>query len=454
MIRNLTLAIATFFTCFSLHSISTAENAYIPIRQSVASGTYHSPNYLSLVKSAAGIEEAYQTFSGVVAKTYPHVVGRFGRDEILINALQKNRTQRRPLLGLYAEERFIDANREAGWRKVNSPFAPQRDVWRRVNGRIEYGQIKVHGLSRGARSSQELAGVYLQSMRKDSGRGQASLFLVPDDHVDAINRLIDQRHSASSRRGDVGEATWLQNQKVRVSPLGFTYEMLSRDADLAEKEARARIVAKYAGRMITVIFLSGLPAYETYRWSTGQISNSDFGIQLGKSGSTVTVSLATSFLISKSDFFMVSPYRAGGVVSGVVFLAEESWLIYRYGGFFNAFSSPDFVVSTGGNLGAAALGLIGAVEGGKFGVILGTPAGPWGMAIGGGIGGLAGGAIGGIVGYLGGATLTDLMLETFSPEFYYGMKVDAIADAEQKICKEIDKLSDLSNPLPVIGNSQ
>lgn len=273
MIRNCTLVIVTLFIGISLPSVATAKSAYVPIRQSVARGTYHSPNYLSVVNSAVGREGAYQTFSGVVGTKYPHAVGRFGKDEILVHALQKQRTQRRQLLGLYAEDRFVDVNREAGWRKVNNQFAPQRDVWRRVDGRIEFGQIKVHGLGHSAPTLQELAGVYLESMRKDSGRGQASLFLVPDDHVDAINRLIDQRHSVALRRGDIREATWLLKQKARVSPLGVTYETLSREADLAQQAGRARIVARYAGPLITVVYLAGTSAYETYRWSSGQISS-------------------------------------------------------------------------------------------------------------------------------------------------------------------------------------
>ena len=53
-----------------------------------------------------------------------------------------SRPQRRLLLGLYAEERFVEANRDLGWRKVADRFAPQRDVWRRVDGRIQYAQVE------------------------------------------------------------------------------------------------------------------------------------------------------------------------------------------------------------------------------------------------------------------------------------------------------------------------
>jgi hypothetical protein len=95
------------------------------------------------------------------------------------------------------------------------------------------------------------------------------------------------------------------------------------------------------------------------------------------------------------------------------------------------------------------------VEGGKLGLAwgaaIGTCFGPEGTAPGAAIGGVVvgmfGGAVGGIVGYLGGATMTDWMLETFSPDFYYGMKIDAIDNAEARLKSNIERLSGLSNPL-------
>jgi len=447
-------ALALFFACVAGIAEIKGAPAYVPLRQSVATGTYHSPNYLSVVNSAIGREISYQTFTGVVGEQYRHSVGRFGKDEVLVRALQKQRARRAQLLGHYAEERFVQVNRDAGWQKVSNRFAPQRDVWRRIDGRVEFGQIKVHGLGRSATTMQQLAAVYLESMRKDSGRGQARLFLVPDDHIDSIRGLIDERHSAAVRRGGTREATWLLKQRERLARLGATYETLSHEADLAQQAGRSRVVAKYAGPAITVIFLAGSTGYETYRWSTGQSSGAEFAMQMGKTGSVVTLGHGTSYLIAKSDFLMASPYRAGGVVTAVIFLAEEGWLIYQYGGFSNAFSSPAFFVKSGGNLGAATLGLIGFVEGAKLGVIIGTPFGPWGTFSGGGVGGIAGGAIGGIVGYMGGAALTEWYLETFSPEFYYTMKLEEIDRAELKLHREIDRLSDLSHPLSSVAVTQ
>ena len=110
-------------------------------------------------------------------------------------------------------------------------------------------------------------------------------------------------------------------------------------------------------------------------------------------------------------------------------------------------------MKSGGNFGAATLGLIGFIEGGKLGLgwgaAVGTLFGPEGTAPGAAIGGMVvgvfGGAVGGIVGYLGGAAMTDWMLETFSPDFYYGMKLDAINKAEERLRSDIKSLSDLSN---------
>lgn len=453
---------STLWSIFALlfaYAAGTTEvngaTAYVPLRDSVATGTYYSPNYLSVVKSAVGRESAYQMFSKVIEEHYRHSVDRFGKDEVLVRALQRQRGERARVLGLYAEERFVEMNRDAGWQKVNNRFASQRDVWRRVDGRVEYAQIKVHGLGRSATTMRELAAVYLESMREDSGRGQARWFLVPDDHLDAIKELIDKKHSEAVRRGDDAEAAWLLKQRERLAPLGVDYDTLSHEADLAQQVGRARIVAKYAGPAISAMFLVGSTAYETFRWSSGQSSGAEYVMRMGKTGSFTAIGFGTSWLIAKSEFLMANPYRTGGFTTAASFLVEMGWLIYEHGGLSNALSSPEFFVQLGANLGAATLGLIGGIEGGKLGLALGATIGTWfgplgtapGAVIGGVLGGAVGGAVGGIAGYLGGAALTEWMLETFAPELYYKMKLEEIEKAEAKFRREIDRLSDLSCPL-------
>ena len=442
--------LVTVLVGFLQPSIVTAENAYVPIRQLVARGMYTPPNYLSTVNGAIGRENAYQMFSNVVEARYGGKVSKLGKDEALVRYLQKQRIQRNIFLGLYSEDRFVKMNPE--WKKVKDPFATQRDVWRKVNGQLQYGQIKVHGIGKSASTLPQLAEVYLASMRKDSGRGQASLFLVPNDHLDAISSHIDKKRTAALTSGKKDEAAWLQKQKDRLSPLGVTFKTLSREGDLAEQGSRSRIVARYAGPVIAVAFIALSPLYETYRWSSGKISGSELGLNLGKSGATLTLSIATSFLVSKSEFLRNSPYRAGGAVAGVIFIAEEGFLIYQYGGFSNAFSAPGFWIQSGGNFGAAALGLIGMGEGAMIGSFIGTSILPGpGTIIGGILGGVVGGYGGGVVGYLGGAWVTDWLLETMSPEFYYGMKVDSITKMESKFSKQIENLRDLSKPLASVG---
>lgn len=180
----------------------------------------------------------------------------------------------------------------------------------------------------------------------------------------------------------------------------------------------------------------------------------DFAVQVGRTGSVFTIGVATAYLASKSVWVMANPYRAGGIISAVFFLAEEGWMIHQYGGFRAAFADPGFCVKTGANLGAAVLTTIGFVEGGKLGVMIGTPFGPFGAPIGGCIGAIAGASIGGLVGYCGGAALTDSMLQTLSPKFYYGMKFDEIARTEKLFRSELDRLLDLSNPLVPTPDTQ
>ena len=97
-----------------------------------------------------------------------------------------------------------------------------------------------------------------------------------------------------------------------------------------------------------------------------------------KTGTLVGVGHATSYLLAKSAWFMKRPLVAAGTVAGVLFLAEQGWLAYEFHGFRNAFASPAFYVRSGGNLGAIALGSIGAVGGAELGLGIGVWFGPYG----------------------------------------------------------------------------
>jgi hypothetical protein len=425
------------------------QAAYAPIRQVVARGRYYSPNYLTLVKATVGREDAYRMMQTVLSEHYGRGSTRYGRDNYLVYALRKSRSygSRQILLGRFAEERIIEVNPEQGWQKVKDRFAKQRDVWRRVNGNIEYGQLKVHGLGKTNNTLPKLGNEYIRSMRKDSGRGQASQFLVPDDHVEVIETQLSEKRTTAVRRGDSGEVVWLDKQQKRLQPMGVDYATLDGEATLAEKAAKARIVAKWAGPAITVAFLLGKTGYDAYRWHNGGLSDSGFLVQVGKTGSTFTVGFGTGYLLAKSEWFKSRPLRAGGVVTIVLFLAEEAWLVHQYGGFNSAFSSPPFLVQSSGNLGAAAFGLVGMFGGAKLGVAAGAWFGPQGATIGGLLGGIAGGAAAGAAGYWGGAKLSNWLLETLDPEFYYGMKTEQVDKAKSRFQQEIDRLRDLSRPL-------
>jgi hypothetical protein len=272
--------------------------------------------------------------------------------------------------------------------------------------------------------------------------------------VDAIKGLIDERHAAAVRSGDANEAAWLIKQRERVNPYGEPYEVLSAELDAIQSAGRARIVARCAGPVITVLYLAGSVGYDTYRWSSGEIQGSELIVQVGKTVSVFTLGYATAYLASKSVWLAASPYRCGGIVSAVIFLSEEGWMIHQYGGFSAAFADPVFFVKTGGNLGAAVLGTIGFVEGGKLGAVIGTPFGPIGVTVGGAIGAVVGGAVGGIAGYLGGAALTDRLLQTLSPKLYYGMKLEEIEKAEKRFSENTERLLDLSHPLMPMAGTQ
>lgn len=430
------LAIAIVATSLGLPTTRCwSQEGYFSIGRATASGTYVPPNYLKLVKATLGSDEAYGMYSSIVGDRFPNAVARFGQDEVVAHSLHRVGSRRARAMGLYAEDRFVATNPE--WTKVRNPLAPQRDVWRRVNGTIEYGQLKVHGLGRTATNTPELAAVYLASMRKDSGRGQARWFLVPDDHVDSIHQLIDRRYEIAVHRGEQAQATWLAGQKERLQGMGASYDDLILESDLVRRVAHNRIVRRYAGPVITTTFLVTMIGRNANQWSADSHSDMDFVYALGETGSIASVGFATDFLVSRSGRMTASPWRAGGAVTAAVLLTEQVWLVRKYGGLESAISSSAFVVQTGGNVGAAALGLVGFVEGGKLGAIVGGHFGPVGLALGPMAGGMLGGATGGIVGYCGGAWLTDWMLESFAPEFYYSAKLTDVARTESQFQRRI-----------------
>ena len=380
--------------------------AYTRISPTVSRGTYYAPNYLKSVNTAVGGEGAYRMLQGVLKDHYSRASTHFGRDNYLVYSLRKGRSQvsRRLLLGRYAEDRFVAMNRDQGWHKVKGRFAPQRDVWRRVNGRIEYGQIKVHGLGRTSKTLRDLGNTYIRSMRKDSGRGQASLFLVPDDHVDVVKEQLSRKRGDAVRSGNSAEVRWLDKQRARLKPLGADYATHDKELTLGAEAAKSRVLAKWVGHGLTISFLLVRTGHDFFRWHKGELSDNGLLLQVGRTGTSLVVGQATNYLVAKSARLMNKPLAAGGVIAGVLFLAEQGWLIYEFRGIRNARNSPFFWVRSGANLGAASLGVFGAIGGAKLGMEIGVLGGPKGVVIGGVIGSTVGGLAGAITGYWGGRT--------------------------------------------------
>jgi len=448
---SVSLMIYAFFSQVTLEA-----SAYVPIRDRLEQGSYRSSNYLETVSDCLGTvsqqidqAEIYNLFGQSINENYSPTADKLGKDKTLVKVLSRKAKQRPMLIGRYAEERFVKVNSHAGWKKVKDRFATQRDVFRIINGRREYGQIKVHGLGKSAKTMRDLASRYIKSMRKDSGRGQASQFLVPDDHYPGIQTKIDEDLAEAVKLGKTAEVAWLRKQKIRLSKLGVSYAQLSSEADSTHKFARKLNFTKQVGSIIAVSHLLTESGAKFYDWSNGKLNNSGLVMSLGKTGSTCVVGSATTELIKQSKWLRSSPLRSSMLIGAAMFLVDEAWLIKSCGGWANAFSSPGFYVQSGGNFGGVMLGSLMAVGGAELGMAMGSVFGPPGSVIGAIVVGGVGYGIGSFVGYLGCSRLTEWCLKTFNSKFYYGMKMRAVDKAEEKIVGELESLEKYK-PAPLL----
>jgi hypothetical protein len=116
--------------------------------------------------------------------------------------------------GWLAEHVFARANAspEAGsFRATASANAPQNDFWsvpRRTGA-----QIKTHAS----------IATYLDSMQKDH---LAEHFVIPDDHVNDVRALWDQRRLAAVASGDATAEREAARQLNRIRPLGRSFDWL------------------------------------------------------------------------------------------------------------------------------------------------------------------------------------------------------------------------------------
>jgi len=138
--------------------------------------------------------------------------------------------------GRLAEEDFLRRNVNDGWKKVRNPIAPHNDVWRKVNGKFEGGQIKVLKDWR----------QYLRSMRTDS---KAEHFFIPHDHYQMGYDDLEARRLGALKGNDLAKSVYYTDKQNRLAKLGRSFsELDSAVANAAKNFSRIAVVAKYAGK--------------------------------------------------------------------------------------------------------------------------------------------------------------------------------------------------------------
>lgn len=417
-------------------SLLYGQQAYMPLRTQVYGGTYATPAYTQTVAVATRAPAPYDLFAHTFRDNYRHSTSRFGLNEFAYYRLMKKRAME---IGRYAEERFVAVN--PGWNKVENRYHPEFDLYRTVNGKTEFAQLKTHDPAN--YKGQALFRQYMRDLRSDR---QAQLFMIPDDHVEGVLQTLESQRQQALRQGNQSEATFLAGQKDRIKPMGAKYTILVGEASEAQIAARNRIISQRIGYTFTAVVVVIPVGYDTYRWWNGELSGTSVAYSAGKSGTLLVVGLGTSKIIAQQAAFKASPWKAGGVVAAALFVAEEGFLIYEYGGFEKAISNPAFVIQMGGNFGAFAFGLAGGIYGAELGTGIGASiGGPFGAIAGGLVGGVVVGGGAAIVGHYGGTHITSWLLETLDPEFYYKLKIDQIDKALSNHHDAVSKLESSRN---------
>ncbi len=125
-------------------------------------------------------------------------------------------------LGRYAEDFIVEGG--DGWQPVKKPNAPQNDLWRHRNGKLEGMQVKLH--------KNYSYTTYLKDMQRDH---LAEHFAVADDHVDTLKRDLLAKAKSLRTEGIIDEAVELERQAARVVKIGATH------ADLEKKFVMASV---------------------------------------------------------------------------------------------------------------------------------------------------------------------------------------------------------------------
>lgn len=319
------------------------------------------------------------------------------------------------LRGIMSEAIFLDKNPD--WNYVEKSNAPQNDVWAKMpNGRrgLRTGQVKYHFDGN--------PGSYARDMLEDHISGR---FIVPDDHVAPLREYLrNNADRLQAKAAGFGHEVRCVSPS-RVSSIGATASEIDSITRAAISEARIRRIPPYAFMGV----MSALITAPTFvDWYQGNIEKPEAVTRLKRDGSVILVGVGTDQALKHLKGGLIrGTTRGNAIVACVALLVDTSLHAKQHGGIENAFHSPDFLISLGGNTGAVGGALLGTHWGAKGGAIIALALGQAGPQVavpeevatvpaGTVIGGIVGATFGGVVGQFGGASGTRWFLETFCPE--------------------------------------
>lgn len=188
-------------------------------------------------------------------------------------------------LGRYAEALIAEGS--DGWKPVKKPNAPQNDLYRFKDGKLEGMQVKLHKDYKFA--------TYLKDIEKDH---LAEYFAVADDHVDQLKGDLLAKAKALRAEGLVDEAAKLEKHASRIVKIGATHAQIEKKFIMASLRGlctSAAATAAFAAGTTILIDLAML-GFESMDGSLSGVEIEDRIVEASlKAGATGTVTAVAVF---------------------------------------------------------------------------------------------------------------------------------------------------------------
>lgn len=328
--------------------------------------------------------------------------------------------------GIYAELRYAQNNPFIG--KVYKANAEHHDLYLRPRWqRPPFGiQVKTHG---NANPQQ-----YASDMVKDH---RARWFVIPDDHVEGVQKYWREQGAKFQAQGNTQKATDAYKAANRVKPLGATSEQLRREMErggrILIREANARYVSLGAA-----IALAGLPAI--YSVTTEGYFSEQAAWRLGNAVAIGSGAMIVNHALAKYKGGALQGTLRGNAITCLVLVGVDTGYAFVEFGGTKAFNRPEFYERLGGGLGATALGFAVGTPVATYTTALAAETGPCAPVIG-GAAGVVSGMAAGALGYVGGEKVTRFGLTIFAPKMLLESDLSAVRSARGELEVNLAQLS-------------